>query len=233
MYKIIFTSLLLFLISSVCHAQNNNFRAQGFYYKAKELKESGSYSNAIPYCKKAEEALGGSNLELQYLYILCYYYSRDYSNAQKEMERFFNFKGDQKDQIKKFDKSVDRITDDETKAVTQLMVDIDEKAHYESTHTTCGNCSGTGTESYHKDCFSCNGKGYESYQKACSNCNGNGGSYIDHGTAVGKKWHKCAYCFGKAYYTQSRKCSDCSGKGYNSDTRTCTRCFGKGKVAKE
>jgi len=233
MNKIIFTSLLLFLISSVSHAQNNNFRAQGFYYKAKELKESGSYSTAITYCKKAEEALGGSNLELQYLYILCYYYSSDYSNAQKEMERFFNFKGDQKDQIKKFDKSVDRITDDETKAVTQLMVDIDEKAHYESTHTTCGNCTGTGTESYHKDCYYCDGDGYVSCRETCSSCNGKGGKNVNHGTAVGTKWHKCYMCDGKGYHTKTCKCEKCAARGYTSDTRTCTRCFGKGKVAKQ
>jgi len=229
-------SLSLFMLGGAiaAPAQSNNFKAQGFYYKAKELKEAGSYRSAISYCKKAEEALEGSNLELQYLYILCYYYDGDYVNAQKEMARFFDFKGDKNNQIKRFDKSVERITDDETKAITKLMVDIDEKADYENTHVTCGHCKGSGKESYHKSCSYCDGEGTTKYYSTCSHCNGKGGEYFNQGTAVGTHWFECVFCGGEGKSgPKYRNCSHCSGKGYTIDTRTCSVCYGSGKVAKE
>jgi tetratricopeptide (TPR) repeat protein len=107
-------------------AQNTNYRAQGNYYSAKENFQKRDYRTAISYVEKSKQNLGGTNRELQYLHILCAYYLENFDLALKELETYFAI---EENKIKRvdFDKSVDKLTNDETKELTKLIDPIYEK----------------------------------------------------------------------------------------------------------
>jgi len=112
------------------NAIGTNFRAQGHYYSAKDALEKKQYKNALDYVYKSKAALQGTNPELQYLHILSAYNAQRYTEAQKEMETFFALE-EKKLKSVDFDKSVDQLTDDEVRALTMLMNNIDENAELE------------------------------------------------------------------------------------------------------
>lgn len=119
--------VLLILFPFITLSQNTNFRAQGNYYSAKENFQKKAYSTAITYVEKSKQNLGGTNRELQYLHILCAYNLENFDLALKELETYFAL---EEDKIKSvdFDKSVDKLTNDETKELTKLIDPIYEKA---------------------------------------------------------------------------------------------------------
>ena len=110
--------------------QSDNFRAQGYYYKAKELYQGKNYSAALPYLVKARDALSGSNVELQYLFIMAYVGTSDWISANKELKKYFDLIEDREKAVT-FSKSVEELTDDETRSLTKAMVDIEEHAAYD------------------------------------------------------------------------------------------------------
>lgn len=129
MKKLILSGILsIFVISGF--SQSANFQAQGYYYKAKELYEAKNYSAALPYLAKSRTTLGGSNEQLQYLYIMSYVGVGDWVNAKKELVIYFDIYENRVKPVY-FSKYVERLTDDETKALSKAMVDIEEKAAYE------------------------------------------------------------------------------------------------------
>ena len=118
--------LALFFIRNNVNSQSSNFRAQGFYYKAKENYVSQSYENALIYVAKSKEALGGTNIKLQYLHIMILVKLEDWMNAYKEMSTFYDM---EEGNIKAilFSDEVDELTKDETYELTKIMIDIEEK----------------------------------------------------------------------------------------------------------
>ncbi|GGD30719.1 hypothetical protein GCM10011343_21090 [Flavobacterium orientale] len=105
--------------------------AQGNYYKAKELYESREYKAAIDYIKKSKESLKGSNFQLQYLHIMAEVKLRNYNAANKEIERYFKLEDGEEKPVG-FTKNVERLTDDETKQLSKILIDVQESATKET-----------------------------------------------------------------------------------------------------
>jgi hypothetical protein len=120
---------LLILPQLVFSQTSGNFKAQGYYYKAKELYESKNYSAALPYLEKTKVALAGTNEQTQYLYIMCYVAIKDWVNANKELAVYVDLI-ENRQKIMSFTKTVESLTDDETKALSKAMVDIEENAAF-------------------------------------------------------------------------------------------------------
>ncbi len=117
---------MLLLISTLSFSQSSNFRAQGKYYSAKEKFEQNKFNDALNYIYQSKKFLnGGSNYKLQYIHIIAAYKAGRYKEAQKEMKRYFNLI-DKKEKPIAFEKYVERLTSDETKAITKLIDKIDE-----------------------------------------------------------------------------------------------------------
>ncbi|WP_462248956.1 hypothetical protein [Ekhidna sp.] len=126
MTKFLLIILNIFL-ATLCYSQSSNFRAQGYYYKAKELFESDEFEDAIYYAEKSKTTLGGTNYRLQYLHIRILFAADDPIRAEEELTTYFDLV-DEKMEPKGFEKNVERLTADETKALTKMMVDIEEEA---------------------------------------------------------------------------------------------------------
>lgn len=238
---------LLMFVSISGIAQNSNFRAQGNYYSAKSNFENKDYSKALTYVNKCKTELGGTNYQLQYLHILIAYNLYQYDEAADELQLYFDM-ADKKIEAVRFDKSVDELTDDETKALTMLIDPILESAAKRK-NNPCSLCKGSG---FTTPCDYCESRGYlktdcihnsEGYRcdngkapcwadahivnsgninsprKYCSICRNS--DKID-----------CDKCSGLGYSKNS--CTHCSGNGYNSSTSTsskrvkCTKCQGVG-----
>lgn len=117
---------MLLLISTLSFSQSSNFRAQGKYYSAKEKFEQNKFNDALNYIYQSKKNLnGGSNYKLQYIHIIAAYKAGRFQEAQKEMKRYFNLI-DKKEKPIAFEKYVERLTSDETKAITKLIDKIDE-----------------------------------------------------------------------------------------------------------
>jgi hypothetical protein len=113
----------------ISNAYASNFKAQGYYYKAKSEYEAHRYSSAILYAKKSIAELHGTNEELEYLLVLCYYKQKDWINADKELNIYGATESHEKSvSVKQFDENVERLTNDEKKSLAKLMVKIMESA---------------------------------------------------------------------------------------------------------
>ena len=201
------------------YAQSSNFRAQGNYYSAKSSLENKDYSGAIRYINKSKENLGGTNEQLQYLHILAAYYMGNHEEASKELEKFFAIEDGSLEPVS-FDKSVDRLTQDETRSLTILIDPIfeaverkkreqerlNEEAMLRKTHA-CKQCNATGYVQKIEKCRYCSGSGKET--KACHICSGRGN-------------YRCGNCYA-GYYTVY----------YNNSSwqETCTSCNGTTSIA--
>lgn len=132
MKKIILLLCFLFtiLFNQSIYSQSSNFIAQGHYYKAKELYEKKLYKDAIKYVQYSKENLQGTNYQLQYLHIMSLYANYNFTEAKKEMETYFQIL-EKETLAKGFTKYVERLTDDETKALSKIMIDIMENAKME------------------------------------------------------------------------------------------------------
>ena len=75
--------------------------------------------------KKSKAALGGTNRELQYLHVMSAYSAGRYEEAQREMQVFFDL-ADKKIQAIDFSSAVDRLTENEVRALTKLINKIDD-----------------------------------------------------------------------------------------------------------
>lgn len=128
--KYLLTIVLLIGFGKFASAQSSNFLAQGYYYKAKELFEKNNYKEAIKYINNSKASLQGTNYQLQYLHIQALVKLSDYTSAKIEMEQYFKIIEDNS-LAKGFTKYVERLTDDETKALSKIMIDIMEKATIE------------------------------------------------------------------------------------------------------
>lgn len=237
--------LVLFFLSAICYssiAQSTNYRAQGNYYSAKTKLKAGAYQEAIDYVTKSKTALGGTNEELQYLHILAAYNLEDFEQAQKELQTFFDI-GEKKVKPVYFDKTVDRLTNDETRELTMLMDPIFEKADKKKNHR-CKKCSGTGTASIIKTTYEhCNKCGEaDKGHYSINGDNGMGGIKRSGYKETERKGHTrstCEECNGKGLEI----CSKCNGfgtnckgcnrhpvnpSGYKGFSFYCTPCWGSG-----
>ncbi len=117
------------MFNIVGFAQSSNFRAQGYYYKAKEYYESENFNTSLEYVKKSKDAIGGTNIQLQYLHIMVLVKQSNWIEAKKEMNIFYDI---EEGTIKpnRFSDTVDELTDDEVYELTKILVDIEEKASY-------------------------------------------------------------------------------------------------------
>lgn len=203
--------LLWSCLSSNSSAQSTNYRAQGNYYSAKTNLKTGKYAEAIAYVKKSKEMLGGTNEELQYLHILAAYRLDLVEEAKKELEIFFDI-NDKKIKPIYFDKSVDRLTNDETKELTMLMDPIYEAVDKKLNHR-CKNCQGTGTASIVK-----------TFYEHCKNCgNQDKTHYLIISGATRRGYQRTEW---KGY--TSTTCQSCAGKGQT----VCSKCDGLGDNCK-
>ena len=202
---------LSIFVSIFTSAQSVNYRAQGNYYSAKSKYKAGLYYESIDYINKSKTALGGTNEELQYLHILASYRLEDFESAQKELQTFFDI-GDKKVNPVYFDKTVDRLTNDETKELTMLMDPIFEAADRKKNHR-CKTCTGTGkmTKTVYKDnaCHECADSDYGAYLV----------SYTD-----GSRWARKGYQTKEMRGHTKRQCTACNGKGMG----ICSKCNGLG-----
>ena len=250
MKKLITIFCLLLAIISL-QAQNTNVRAQGNYYSAKRNYQVKNYEEAINYVNKSKTALVGTNRELQYLHILAAYNLYKYEEAAKELQTYFDLE-EKKIKIVNFDKSVDRLTDDETKELSMLIDPILESAEHRK-NNPCTKCKGFGLTNKINSCYSCQGGGFQ--KKTCDNCQGSGrikckakieGEYCNEGYGsyynlyenryikirceycnAGKI--KCYTCQGIGY--QKKDCNNCNNTGTIKSTTenvTCSKCYGKG-----
>lgn len=250
MKRLITIICLLVSIFSL-QAQNTNVRAQGNYYSAKKNFQSKNYEEAINYVNKSKIALNGTNRELQFLHILAAYNLFKYEEAAKELQTYFDME-EKKIKIVYFDKSVDRLTDDETKELSMLIDPILESADNKK-NNPCSRCSGTGEMNKSYSCDDCNGDGF--LKKTCEKCHGKGlvkctakiqGEYCDNGYGSYYNLYenryikiRCQYCNrGKrqCYYCNTVgyskiDCHKCDNSGVVESTTekvTCSKCNGKG-----
>lgn len=249
----------LIFLSTICYssiAQNTNYRAQGNYYSAKTKYKAGAYLEALEYINKSKTALGGTNEELQYLHILAAYNIEDFEQAQKELQTFFDI-GEKKVKPVYFDKTVDRLTNDETRELTMLMDPIFEKADKKKNHR-CKKCSGTGNASVvktsYEHCYKCgeedqghtivvSGFMRRGYKRTamkgrtstnCEDCNGKGHTICSR--CNGTTQDNCKGCNRHPTNPSYLKgfsffCSSCSGGGLSFDI--CTACKGTKSVKRE
>lgn len=124
-------TLLVFFINIQLFAlcQSAEHKAQGYYYKAKELYESNSYSAAIPYIEKAKQTLNGTNYQIQFLHIMSLVKLQDWIGARKEMVLYYDVI-EEKTKAVNFGEYVERLTKSEDMELAKAMVDIEEKAAY-------------------------------------------------------------------------------------------------------
>lgn len=127
MMKKVFLTFSLFIYTIIGFSQSSNFIAQGHYYKAKELYEAKSCSAALPYVVKSKETLKGTNFQLQYLHIMILVCMEDWIAANNELKKYFTLE-DNTDLAIGFSKTVERLTNDETKQLTKVLVDIQENS---------------------------------------------------------------------------------------------------------
>lgn len=250
--KKLITILMLIATISVVNSQNTNVRAQGNYYSAKSNFQSKNYEEALKYVNKCKAALVGTNSELQYLHILAAFKLNKYEEAAKELQTYFDIE-EKKIKIVYFDKSVDRLTDDETKELSMLIDPILESVEHRK-NTPCNRCNGSGLMKKSYSCDDCNGDGYLKEQHICAfyghsgkidcRCFNECGSDVpcifgDHdsityGTKKCKTCDKdglvnCKACSGLGYL--KKDCNKCHNTGkVNSTTEkvTCSKCYGKG-----
>ena len=124
--------LLALVLPLSMFAQASGFRAQGRYYSAKEAFEKGRYDEAAQMLRESRQYLGGkSNNRLQYLLVSSLYNAGRFKLAQDEMALFFKLEETQypeKEQIyQSYPQDVDKLTPDETKAVSQMIDKIDRE----------------------------------------------------------------------------------------------------------
>lgn len=254
MKKLITIICLLVSIISL-QAQNTNVRAQGNYYSAKKHFQSKNYEEALNYVNKSKTALVGTNRELQYLHILAAYNLYKYEEAAKELQTYFDME-EKKIKIVFFDKSVDRLTDDETKELSMLIDPILESAEHRKSNP-CNKCRGTGTMKKSYTCDDCHGDGYkkedcirDKKNYTCNNGKVECQCFRECGSDVGCTggWHysnnygntRCKLCSG----TGKVNCNNCNGLGFlkkdcyqckstgkvesTTEKVTCNKCYGKG-----
>lgn len=113
------------VLASGAGAQSINVRAQGHFYSAKEAYLGKQYDRALDYVYSSKKALDGTNRQLQHLHVLAAYHARKYTEAQEELERFFQIT-EKKLPESKFDRSVEELTRDEITELTKLINKIDE-----------------------------------------------------------------------------------------------------------
>jgi hypothetical protein len=114
------------VVPSLVAGQSINYRAQGHYYSAKSALEAGNFSRALQYVYQSREALGGTNQELQYIHVRAAYGAGRYEEAQTALAEFFELAERRQTPIH-FDRSVDRLTTDEIRAITQMINPVDER----------------------------------------------------------------------------------------------------------
>lgn len=230
-------------------AQSSNFRAAGNYYSAKTNFKTRQYEEALSYILKSKAALGGTNEQLQYLHILTAYRLKKFEEAKKELELFF---GIEENKVKPiyFDKSVDRLTEDETKELT-ILIDPVFEAVEKRKHSACQTCKGTGYTKRvsTRKCTACGDedKGYyaidlkwnDGYRKGfvyydylftekegrtksvCTTCNGKG---IEKCPKCGNSPDVCKPCKERFHPRLIFYCEACSGSGLIF--KKCTLCDG-------
>ena len=250
MKKLITICLLLASIF-IANAQNTNVRAQGNYYSAKSNFQNKNYEEALKYVNKSKTALVGTNRELQYLHILAAYNLYKFEEAAKELQTYFDME-EKKVKIVYFDKSVDRLTNDETKELSMLIDPILESVE-NLKNNPCNRCSGAGQMKKSIACDDCNGDGFlkdKCYKcighdgKVECQCNGKecvdgspcilGGHYCIHNQTrrcsfCDKGMVKCKNCGGNGYL--KKECNKCHNAGNVDSTTeevTCNKCYGKG-----
>ena len=250
-------SLILLLLTGIAgFGQNSNFRAQGNYYSAKTNFEAKNYEEALSYVNKCKTALGGTNYQLQYLHILAAYKLYKYEEAAKELQTYFDIE-EKKAKAVYFDKSVDELTSDETKALTMLIDPILESVE-QLKNNPCEDCQGTGLAYKIYTCTDCNGAGHTKMdcarskageycnngtaECACTSCNSKGaipcikGVHTHYG--IIQIYANCRNCRGgyvtcdncNGAGTLKKECVTCNstGKLESSEKLTCNRCYGKG-----
>lgn len=209
--KKLITILILIVTGISSNAQNTNVRAQGNYYSAKTNFQAKNYTESLKYVYKCKTALGGTNRELQYLHILNAYYLYKWEEAAKQLQKYFDME-EKKIVPVRFDKSVDLLTSDETKALSMLIDPI--------------------LESYEKwkdnPCVECHGTGIMDKILICENCNGNG-NIKENCTACSAGKIKCSNNCNNGYF--DCKCKGCSPNGCcdganlcNEGTHQCNNC---------
>ena len=225
---LIFCFLLTLKLS--VFAQNTNFRAQGNYYTAKSHFQNKNYTETLDYVNKSKTGLEGTNRELQYLHILAAYNLYKYEEAAKELQVFFDIEEKKIEPIY-FDKSVERLTNDETKALVMLIDPILESAEKKK-NNPCSTCLGSGIMKKIITCENCSGNGYiKTVCQGKSAPNNLGGvSVCNNG-----KWSCSCYKCGKY---NNEKCVDgyhlCESgdvfSGFRRWRETCKVCYGSGKL---
>ena len=125
--KRVITIALFALLGLSALGQSNKFRASGLYQRAVDLFESKKYSEALSYAKQSRETLEGTNERLQYLFIMIYVNQKDWVNAQKEMQRFYDLIERRETNVN-FSGTTDKLTDKEEAVLTRIMIDIEENA---------------------------------------------------------------------------------------------------------
>jgi tetratricopeptide (TPR) repeat protein len=123
--KIVLFFMVGILFSSSVSGMDVNYRAQGHYYSAKQALEQKNYAAALRYIEECQKALNGTNREVQYVYVLSAYHGGRFREAKRELERFFEL-AEGKLQPVQFGHSVDRLTNDEIRALTMLINPIEE-----------------------------------------------------------------------------------------------------------
>jgi hypothetical protein len=119
-------SLLTLVTTTLGQTTANSLRAQGRYYSAKEAFEKRQYDEAARMLLESRQMLGGkSNVRLQYLLVLSLYNAKRYAAAQTEMNTYLELEVNSKDRYASFPQDVDRLTSDETRAITMLIDKID------------------------------------------------------------------------------------------------------------
>ncbi len=238
-FKVAFAIIACFLVVTT-YAQSSNFKAQGYYYKAKDYYQSGQYSSAVEYAKKSRESLGGSNEVLQYLFIMSYVRQNNWVKAETEMQLYFDLLDNKAEDVS-YSKTVDDLTADETKELTKLMIDIEENAVGQ--RCRCNACDGSGKTSYSSErvtkCYTCGGDGQIEVRH--SDCNGTGtvgywsmGYYMTYKCICkdGKTSGSCTES--RCHYVETPDDEYSSGVHGWTDTkygdRSCTKCGGDGCI---
>jgi len=127
MKRIITILVVALIMCGSALGQSAGYRASGLYQRAKEFYDGGNYSQALSYAKQSRETLSGTNRQLQYMFVMIYVKQNDWTNANKEKERFYGLL-DNLEKSVYFPGTTDELTRSEEADLTRMMIEIEEKA---------------------------------------------------------------------------------------------------------
>lgn len=107
-FKILVIGLTLLSTNSI-YCQSDELRARSSFVHAEDSYTIGDYKASIKHLLKARDILGGPNPKIQYLLVQSYAADKDYANAQKELDTYFDVASEEDDHYSDMVRQISKI----------------------------------------------------------------------------------------------------------------------------